>query len=63
MSQFVEEKAEMDEAAALIERCWRGFWGRRKKNELLYARETEQRQNQVRHILRARRCLHMYLIQ
>ncbi|GMH99477.1 hypothetical protein TrVE_jg3868 [Triparma verrucosa] len=46
--KFVEEKAEMDEAAALIERCWRGYWGRRKKNELLYARETEQRQNQTR---------------
>lgn len=46
--KFVEEKQEMDEAAAMIERCWRGFWGRRMKNDLLYARETEQRQNQVR---------------
>ncbi|GMH72347.1 hypothetical protein TL16_g05891 [Triparma laevis f. inornata] len=46
--KFVEEKMEMDEAAALIERCWRGFWGRRRKNELLYERETEQRQNQTR---------------
>mmetsp|Transcript_9918 Transcript_9918/g.20190 ORF Transcript_9918/g.20190 Transcript_9918/m.20190 type:complete len:962 (-) Transcript_9918:30-2915(-) len=46
--KFVEEKREMDEAAALIERCWRGFWARRRKNELLYARETDQRQNQVR---------------
>jgi hypothetical protein len=44
----VEEKKEMDEAAALIERCWRGFWGRKLKNDLLYARETMQRQNQVR---------------
>ena len=46
--KFVEEKAEMDESAAMIERCWRGFWARRRKNELLYGRETEQRQNQVR---------------
>ncbi|GMH62608.1 hypothetical protein TrRE_jg12385 [Triparma retinervis] len=46
--KFVEEKKEMDEAAALIERCWRGFWARRRKNQLLYARETDQRQNQVR---------------
>ena len=29
--KFVEEKREMDEAAAMIERCWRGFWGRRMK--------------------------------
>jgi len=46
--QFVDEKREMDEGAALIERCWRGFWARRRKNQLLYARETDQRQNQVR---------------
>ena len=46
--KFVAEKLEMDVAAALIERCWRGYWGRRTRNERLYARETAQRQNQVR---------------
>jgi hypothetical protein len=46
--KFKEEKAEMDEAASLISRCWRGFWGRKLKNDLLYARETACRQAQVR---------------
>jgi len=38
----------MNEAASLIERCYRGYCGRRRKNELLYERETTQRTNQTR---------------
>jgi len=46
--KFDEEKEEMYEAACLIERCYRGYYGRRRKNELLYERETLARTNQTR---------------
>ena len=46
--KFDEEKDEMYEAASLIERCYRGYFGRRRKNELIYERETEARTNQTR---------------
>ena len=47
-SQAQEEKIEMDNAASIIERAFRGWFGRKRRNELLYERETYQRSNQCR---------------